>query len=362
MNEPLPSRILFVLFGAIGDVTRALPLAVRFKRAMPELEIGWAVEPNSYPLVASHPAVARVHLFERHKKFPAYLNFLRLLRKERYELVLDLQRHLKSGVTSRLSGARRRVGFHRRNAKELNWLFNNEHIPAAENFWPKVLHYQLFGDYFGLPRVEPLDFGFAVESEERIENLLRDAALQSGAPHVEAVKRVALIIGGTWVSKMWMVEHYRRLIEEMYRRWGFVGYLIGGKGEQQVAREITDGLKVPVVSLVERTALNDLPALFVRFRLAVGSDTGPMHLASAVRLPVIALFGSTSPRRSAPYGSEHLVLESAIPCSPCYRRSCPGLNRLCMESISPEAVLLRIEGVLKDSGPAGEGRVPTVLA
>ena len=119
-------RILIVLMGAIGDVTRGLPIAVRIKRSWPDSQISWAVEPLSAPLVTGHPAIDRVVVFDRKRGIAGYRNLIAELRTESYDLVLDMQRHFKSGMTSLLSGGKVRVGFHRRNAKEFNWLFNIE--------------------------------------------------------------------------------------------------------------------------------------------------------------------------------------------------------------------------------------------
>ena len=100
------------------------------------------------------------------------------------------------------------------------------------------------------------------------------------------------------------------------------------------------------IDLSGETSITDLVALFSRSRLAAGPDCGPMHIAAAMGIPVVSLWGATSPARSAPYGSESFVLQSAIGCAPCYRRRCPGLNRLCMFKIPPEAVLARVETLL----------------
>src|SRR5437762_1720587 len=107
MSEPrvVADRILIVLLGAIGDVTRALPLLMRLRRAYPEAQIAWAVEPLSEPLLRGHRAVDRVIVFERERGAAAFLPFLRELRGFRADLVIDLQRHLKSGIASRVAGA-----------------------------------------------------------------------------------------------------------------------------------------------------------------------------------------------------------------------------------------------------------------
>ena len=96
------------------------------------------------------------------------------------------------------------------------------------------------------------------------------------------------------------------------------------------------------MDLAGQTSLSELVAVLEQSSFAVGPDSGPMHIAAAVGTPVISLWGATSPQRSGPLGSEHLMLQSPIGCSPCYRRTCPGLDRLCMSSIPVEAVIAQL--------------------
>lgn len=330
-------KILIVLLGALGDVTRGLSLAVRIKEAWPECQLCWAVEPKSREIVEALPQVDKVFVFDRPRGFKAYLQFVAELKREKFDLVLDLQRHLKSGFTSWSTGAAQRVGFNRRNAKEFNWLFNNQHIPAVENFSSKIEHYHLFGDLLGLPRAKPYRFGLSatVQQQEKIA-----AQIES----ISGVKQdgrefVALILGSTWPSRFWFSAQYQELIASLSKERKVCFLLVGGPSEAAFAEEVAQGFaKDLVVNLVSKTSLGDLLAVFAISDLAIGSDSGPMHIAAAVGTPVISLWGSTSPLRSAPYGNEDLVLQSPVACAPCYRKNCPGLATLCMSEIPSKAV------------------------
>jgi hypothetical protein len=136
-----PKNILIVLHGSIGDVTRALPLANLIRRGFPKARLSWAVEPLCFPLVQHHPALDEVILFDRRRWWSAAVPFLRKIRAQRFDLVLDLQRLFKSGVVSWWSGAPHRIGFNRLDAKEFNWIFNNHFIPAAGDGVSKLEHY-----------------------------------------------------------------------------------------------------------------------------------------------------------------------------------------------------------------------------
>jgi len=349
MNRP--RHILILLLGAIGDVTRALPLAARIKSHQPDAKLLWAVEPKSLSVVDQHELVDKVVVFERNRGIPAYIDFVRALRKAEVDIVLDLQRHLKSGVTSWLTGAKRRIGFNRKNAKEFNWLFNTEYIPEVENFSSKLEHYQLFGDALELPRPEVLDFGIRPRNEMRasLETLLEQALVAKERP--ERISGYAgLILGSSWPSRFWQAEYYQQLATNLWATKNLLPVFLGGEGERLFEQEIVGALSaMPYVSLVGKTSLQDLFQLFGLMRVAIGPDSGPMHIAATAGIPVVSFWGATSPLRSAPYGSEQLVIQSPIGCAPCYRRECPGLDRLCMKQITPKTVLAFVDQALEGS-------------
>jgi ADP-heptose:LPS heptosyltransferase len=121
--------------------------------------------------------------------------------------------------------------------------------------------------------------------------------------------------------------------------------LVGGPGEQTFAQEVSQMLGGAVVNVTGRTNLRDLIGIFSRARLALGPDSGPMHIAAATGTPVVSLWGATSPARSAPWGSEAFVVRGSAACSPCYVRRC-RIGRLCMQRITPEQVLAAARQVL----------------
>src|SRR5512139_181268 len=193
----VPSRILIVLHGAIGDVTLALPLLNRLRHGYPQARIVWALEPPAAPLLLHHPAVDDVLIFERAQGVPAFVRFLRQVRALRPDLPLDLQRHLKSGIVSRVSGAPLRLGFHRRNGREGNWLFNTHALAPMPHFSPKLQQFLRFADWLGVQDV-PVSFGLRLTPEE--EGRVADLLVGVSVPFVVA------FIGASWESKLWFTE------------------------------------------------------------------------------------------------------------------------------------------------------------
>ncbi len=333
----MPGRILIVLLGAIGDVVRAMPLAMRLRRGLPQARVTWAVEPPAAPLLERHPAVDERLVFRRDLGARAFLSFLGEVRRRRFDWTLDLQRHLKSGMVSRASGAPRRIGFHRSNTKEGNWVFNTETIPAQRRWSSKLAQYLAFAEPLGLPPA-PVEFGLALsrEEEDRVERLLTGVTRPF----------VAVFVGSTWESRWWLADRTAAVLRELGRRFGLSAVLVGAPGrEREFAAEIAGGVPDGVANLAGETTVRDLIGIFARARAAFGPDSGPMHIAAAVGTPVVSLWGATSPARSAPWGSEDLALVGHVACHPCYRRRCP-IGRACMREIGVEAVVAAIEKAL----------------
>ncbi len=334
MPGSVPSRVLIVLHGAIGDVVRALPLICRMRRAWPRpnTHIAWAIEPKSAPIIEAHPWIDEIILYDRARAPWSFVPFLRAVRKGHFDLVIDLQRHLKSAVTGVISGARRRIGFDAANTKELNHRFSTLRISPQPNLKLKLLQYQEFGDLLGLAPA-PLEFGLEASEQERA----RARELMAGAPH----PRLGVILGSSWPSRIYFPEAIADAIARLAQ--GADGLapmypvLLGGPDEMEIATAVLRHLDPPALNLAGFTSLRDLIAIFPECAAAFGPDSGPMHIAAAVGCPIVSLWGATAAERSAPWGFADLAITGAIPCHPCYLRECP-VGRECMRRIEPSEV------------------------
>jgi heptosyltransferase-1 len=339
--QPAPRRILIVLHGAIGDVVRALPLLGRMRRGWPDAYICWAVEPKSSAVLERHPWLDEVIIYDRTRAPWTFLPFLRKVRRGHFDLVIDLQRHLKSGVTALVSGAAERYGFDQSNSKEFNHLFSNRRIPSQPNMRLKLLQYQAFGDALNLPAT-PVEFGLRASDEERG----RAIAMLAGSPR----PMLGVILGSSWPSRIYFPEltasAIRALAREHAAAAGLYPVLLGGPAEKELAAEVMRHLgDTPALNLAGKTSLRDLIAIFPECSAAFGPDSGPMHIAAAVGCPVVSLWGATAAERSAPWGSADLAITGEIPCHPCYLRRCP-IGRECMHRISPDEVAAMVRRAL----------------
>lgn len=327
-----PKRILIVLHGSIGDVTRALPLANLLSKGFPQARVCWSIEPASLPLVQGHPAIDEVIVFDRQRGWKAFWPFLAKIRARKFDLVLDLQRHLKSGIVSWWSGAPQRIGFSRTDAKELNWIFNNMHIEAFGDDISKLDHYLKFAEYLGIPQ-SPIEWDFALTAEE-------EAAI---GRHLARVSHsfAVLFVGTRWQSKQWFPAQMALCAELLRKEYQFDVVLLGGKDDQELAREAVALTKTPMTNLVGQTPLREAVGIIQRAAIAVGPDTGLIHIAAAVKTPVVSLWGATSPARTGPYGNANLVIQGKAPCVPCYRKRC-AIGRICLQSIGAEQIADKI--------------------
>jgi ADP-heptose:LPS heptosyltransferase len=334
--------ILILLMGSLGDVARGLCLVAPLKGHFAGSRVTWLVEPKCAGLVALHPLIDEVIVFQRQWHPRAPMRLLAEFRQHRFDIALDLQRHLKSGFFSWCSGAARRIGFHRRDAKELNWLFNNEHIPAGPGESSKIHQYLEFNTHLGVPRPPRLEFGLSGPDIARV-----------GPGVVAALTRpfVAVAMGSSWESKDWCAEGYGALIERVLKTGALSVVLLGDRSQKALAGRLAAAWPGPgLIDLTGKTTLPQLVAVLRAAAAGVGPDCGTGHLAAAVGTPYVALFGPTAPSRTAPYGCEHLVVQAEASCAPCYQRRCPGLDRVCMRRIDTEDVARNLALALAADG------------
>ncbi|RIL04637.1 MAG: hypothetical protein DCC75_12430 [Proteobacteria bacterium] len=334
---PESPKILMILMGSLGDVARGIFLLPPIKSRYPGARVTWVVEPKCEPFVRLHPLIDEVIVFERGGGASSIAKIFGQLKDVKAVVSLDLQRHFKSGLFARVAGARYRVGFHRKDSKEFNWAFNNLHIAPEPQDLPKLSHYLKFLNILGIERVDQLRSGLEELDlskfwPERVESNLKNY--------------VVVVLGSSWHSKDWLASGYHDLIRELLSRQGRTVILVGDNNHQTVALSLMQQLRSErIIDLTGKTTLPQLVAIMRGCSFMVGPDSGPAHIAGALGVPHITLFGPTSPARTAPLGSLKLVVQSPVGCSPCYKKRCPGLNKICMRLISAQQVLAKAEGL-----------------
>lgn len=321
-GSPKIERLLIVRLSAMGDVIHTLPAAQALRETFPQAMIGWLVEErwaellcspgtsHRGPRSAQRPLVDWVHTVNLAAWRKSLLTISTLqqiakvwndVRAARYDVAIDLQGAMRSAVLARWSGARVVFGAAEPRESPASLWYTRSAIARGVHVIEQSLSVAgtVAGKKMDAPRVE---FPRDATAEEHVA---RDLA-QRG------VREYAILNPGAgWGAKRWPAERYG-LVAKALAANGVRSILNYGPGEENLAREAevaSEGTAQPM-----KCSIGELIALTRRSRLFIGGDTGPMHLAAALQVPVVAIFGPTDPARNGPYGTRSIVLRN--PASP----------------------------------------------
>lgn len=352
-HRPDSVNILIVKTSAIGDVIHTLPALNALRRKYPEARIDWLVEESAADLVIGHKAIDTV-LVSRRKAWTrdlkqgrvgvvwrGFADFVRELRAIEYDLLIDFQGLLKSGIFVGLARAKRKVGFGKgMEHAECSYLFLNEPIPPVNMDQHAAIRELLLLKAIGVESEEVVfDLPIGEEQREKVRQLLEAEGIDPNRP------LVAINPMTTWETKHWRNERFARVADQLIDR-GMAVVFSGGPQDVRGIEGIRAAMTGKAASLAGRTTLKELAALYETVKVLITTDTGPMHLAAAAGAPVVALFGPTAPWRTGPFGSGHKVLRAEIACSPCLKRHCDAGHE-CMDRITVDQVVQAALAVLK---------------
>ncbi|MCY3927470.1 MAG: glycosyltransferase family 9 protein [Acidobacteria bacterium] len=338
-------RVLLVRLSAIGDCLHAVPVAAALRRAHPDAFIGWAIQEPSATLLRGCPGVDRFHIYPRRTRgiaarFEAFSRFRRELRSCRYDAAIDVQGLTKSGLVAWLSGARQRVGFRGGPAlgsRELNRLFLNHRFAVPPAVTHVVDRNLALVRSSGLADQDPI-------AEWRLPDYAQREALVFLERHGLRAGGYAVVSPGTiWRTKRWPEGYFAVAVRRLSRDRGLPVVVVwADEGERRSAETIVAnaGTGLPVL-LAPPTDLRDLATLLRHAALFLGCDSGPAHLAAALDVPCVSVFGPTDPSRNGPYGprSASVRLDQRLECQPCWRRTCSRGDFACMERLDPDPVV-----------------------
>ena len=344
MPEPIypAERILIVRLGAIGDVVNSTVLLNHLRDLYPRAFIAWAVHPPAAPMLEGHPGLDEAIVIPK-SQFPWKLGELReRLAKYRFDLAVDMQKLAKSALVAWLSGARVRIGYDYRRTKELSWLFHTATLGKSDPQSHVVDQVLEFARLMGVPEPKAT-WRLPVTDADRA--VAREAGLPAERPHV------VVSIGASEPSKRWFAPGFARLIELLHAR-GAAPVLIGGPGadETKLAGEIRALCRAPFRDVAGKGTVRSLLGFLEGAGAFVGSDTGPLHLAAAMGVPCVGVYGAQNPHRSGPYGFQDYTVFKGLPCSPCFDGHCPHGTTSCMRSIRAEDVMLSLDRIVRDRG------------
>jgi lipopolysaccharide heptosyltransferase I len=328
-------RILIVKLGSIGDIIHTLPAVAAIRAAMPQAEISWVVEDRAAEILRDNPLLDR--LIEVDTKalrrglmsgetLRAPRQQLRRLRASAFDLALDFQGLLKSASIARLSGARRVFGFSRHSLREpASRLLLSRTVPIPPKTHVIRKNLTLAAGALRIPVPEDAsDFAFpiATSSEHKTEALNAAAGLDGGFAMLNP--------GGGWPTKLWSVERFGRLADELWSHHGLHSLVTYGPGETDLADAVVRASQTGKARAV-RLSLKGFYELARLADVYVGGDTGPTHIAVAAGTPIVGLFGPTEWwRNGSPREMDICVERVDIGCrTDCHRRACS--NWICMD-------------------------------
>jgi heptosyltransferase I len=345
-----PRRVLVVRLSAIGDVIMASGLVPVLHGAWPQAQIAWLTQDGNAALLRANPRLAEVIVLPRsrwaklwaERRYVAVLRellaFARDLRARRFDLVLDLQGLLKSGVWARLAGAPQRIGLGSRE--------------GSARLMTRVVARDVPDDRLG-KEYRALAVALGLDAAR--------FAMDIVVPEADAAAAQALLrepgIGPDYVvfapfttrpQKHWLDERWPTLAQRVAAERGWRAVLLGGPADRERAEAMAAAAAGTAVALAGRTSLTEAAAVIRGARVLVGVDTGLTHLGVAMATPTLALFGSTCPYLRAPEGRLQVVYLPR-PCSPCRRNpTCDGRFD-CMREISVDRVVAGVADLLAAS-------------
>ena len=325
-----PGRIAIIKPSALGDVVHCLPLLSSLRARFPRAHLAWIVNRAYAPLLEGHPHLDAIVPFDRGAfKAGAWQglqrmgSFLKQLRAQRYDLVLDMQGLLRSGIMCWASGARWRVGLATaREGAHLAYTHTLS-VPNVENMHA-VDRYGLAATALGCERVGKLHVPVA------------EAARQATAQRLANLARpwMFFAVGSRWTTKRWLPAHFAELARRGQQMAGGTAIFIGGPEDSQLARETSRSIPGASLELTGQTTLTELPALLERADMMIANDTGPLHLAVALGRPVVAPYTCTRVRLTGPYGAYNQAVESKVWCAGSCVKECSRME--CMAELTPD--------------------------
>ncbi len=344
-QSPPQNRILIIKPSSLGDIVHALPVLAGLRQTHPSAHIAWLVGNSFAALLDGHPMLDEIIRFDRARYgkmfrdpriLREFLEFVRDLRRRRFDLVVDLQGLIRSGFLAYASGAKRRIGF--AGAREAAWIFYSERVRCPDSAIHAVDKNLCVARALELD-VDPPQFPLGIRADQTIAARARLTAAAGGPLD----SFTAVLPAARWETKQWRTERIAELIDRIHDVGLPRCVLLGAPADRATADKIIADCKSDPIDLVGKTDLRELTAMIDLADRVVCHDSGPMHIAAALNKPIVAIFGPTDPQRTGPYGGDARIVATPIDCSPCFRRKC--WHHSCMEQLEVKTVLDQVHAL-----------------
>jgi len=335
-------KILITKLGSLGDLILAVPSFRMMRKKFPHAMVTLLVDTRWYGVMRLCPYLDEVWTYDRTRKRGRWLRMFKLvqrLRKERFDISVDLQNNSKTHLMAFLSGVPKRFGY----VRGLSSRLLTHRAASFKKALPPVEHQFQVLSLLGIKDFQDhLELWLKSEDKARVNAMLQEAWVND----TQKLIGFSLSASQNWPTKNWPVDYFIRLSKELASQLNARIFLIGDEHALALAQNF-DREEFPfVTNLVGKTNLQELMALISRLDVLVTGDSAPMHIAAALGTKFVALFGPTDPERHLPPAKDVVMLHKSIPCSPCYSGKCKAKEFLCMPGIQVEEVFRAIKQML----------------
>jgi len=327
------NRILIVKPSALGDIVHALPFLYALKKRFPWARIDWVVAHGLHRFLAGHPMINRLWVIKKDQwkklnRLSVTLGEINHLRRglaaQRYDVCIDLSGLFRSGVISGFSKAPVRLGF--KESDEGSPLFYTHKIHGSMNIHA-IDRYLEIARFMGCA-VDTVEYPFAPYNP--VPDIMKTLPDQYAIICPAAGKP----------ANRWHASKFGTLASKL----DLPVVVIAAASEADIALEVVESSKGNAVSIAGKTGLKDLLPVIGKSRYFICNDTGPMHMAAALNVPVFAIFGPANPARTGPYGPIHTIIQKDYPCAPCYAwHPCKKWGFRCMQDLGVDEVFDMIQ-------------------
>lgn len=343
-------NILVYALVNLGDVVLSTSAIVLLRKAYPQARITMMVRPVMRQAVENNPVIDDVVVFDykaKGKSFSRMLTMVKELRKRKFDLAVSFDRKLRPALLCFLAGIPVRVGPERvfdDKPSRVTWLYTHT-IPIShdlENTLQAETYQEIVRGFTGMQEHAKPVFARIEEKNRR-----KASELLSRLP--DADKKIALCIKGTFELKTWPKEYFARAAKELAGHYAVAFFIVGAPGDREYADELIAESSIPILNFCGETDLVDLAAIFQQTDLFVTVDTGATHIAATTRIPMVTMYGCTSPKRWHPINPNAQVLTTEEPCCPCKcsPQECPSAPKpRCLWGLDVESVLEECEALL----------------
>jgi len=313
----------------VGDAVLAIPAIKAVRQHFQEAEITVLVRPWVAGLYTSAPFVDQLWSEPKPAGLSDWARMARAIRARAFDLALLLPNSFESALMMYLAGVPQRVGYA---TDGRSWMLTNHTRPSGER--RHQVHYYLdLVKILSAGTIQPsIEINATAEERAAARKLLQDEGIPSNA------RFLALNPGAAYGSaKRWYPDRFARVADTLAAEFGLHVALIGSESERLIAKEISEQTASKTAVLNGKTSLETLIGVLAESSLMVTNDSGPMHVAAALGIPTVAVFGSTDERVTGPYGPRTRIVKQAVECSPCLLRDCP-IDHRCMDRVTVEHV------------------------